>query len=527
MCVRCAFAVKKNMKQKILVMQLSRYGDILMTLPLLEQLSEKYEVYLMYNILFKDIPSLNSDKFSTIPIDFNQYYSYFNSKTLVDNIIIFKELIEEINKTGFDIILNLSSQPISAVFTSLLKASKKFGIYIMYDGTMGISGKNMSFYFEMNEAKKYNHIHQMDFYKTAIDDNIVKYNKYISLKKYADNNIFSKYNIIIESDDKIVAVQPSASISKKEFDINNLKNFLCEFLDKHKKIKVIILGSKSEINKNKIFKHKNIYNLTGKTDIVSLISILNKIDLLITNDTGTMHFAGSLEKKIILLSSGSAFYYETAVYNEKAFIIPPFDCDCYPCVPEYQCSYNKCKTVSVNIIKDLMYLVLFNKPIQNNNRNIYKPVFLNDDYIYYFPQSKTKLNKFSYAGWLYHNLWKSFFYNKKFDYNQVNSILNDYYIIDENIINEVNNCLNHYISLYIQSYDLLKSVNETNIQIKLKQFYTILGYMIEYEQQNEILMPLKKYREVRFHSVNSTDVMFIIKEYTHFFHSWKKIFIQS
>jgi ADP-heptose:LPS heptosyltransferase len=513
------------MKKKILVIQLSRFGDILMTLPLLKELSNKYSVYFLYNILFKDIPLLNTSDFISIPVDFNHYYTKFINNSLLDNINVFNELIDELNQNNFDIVLNLSSQPVSAVLNSLLKAQKKYGLYIMYDGSLGMHGKNMSFFFEMKEAKKYNRLHQMDFYKTASDDFFVNYNSYLPLNQYVSQDVFKKYNLNFSSKDKIITIQPSASLSKKEFDSEKLNNVLLNILNNNENIKIIILGAESEIQKNSIFNGHNFFNLTGKTNIIDLISLLNQSDLLITNDTGTMHFAASLNIKIILISSGSAFFYETAAYNKDVFILAPQNSICYPCQPNKNCLVNECKNISYDVIEELTTALLFNKKFNYSKNDLLKSVFFPDGYIYYIPLNKRKITEIEYAGWLYHHLWKKFFKNEKFVIADINNLLEKYYIIDVEIIKSVNDIFNQYMNMYIQAYDLLKTVTEHNYSIKINQFKTLLDYIINYEDSFDVLLPLKKYREIRFHSVNSTDIITIIKKYTEFFSEWKKLFI--
>jgi ADP-heptose:LPS heptosyltransferase len=50
--------------------------------------------------------------------------------------------------------------------------------------------------------------------------------------------------------------------------------------------------------------HQNILNLTGKLTIPQLVYVLAKADLLIANETGTVHVAASTQTPTIVISQG-------------------------------------------------------------------------------------------------------------------------------------------------------------------------------------------------------------------------------
>lgn len=528
------------MKEKILVIQLSRYGDILMTLPLLKKLSNKYSVYFLINKIFNDEIIFNNLDINVIDIDFNKYYTLFSDNNIKNNIVFFNELIQKINKISFSKVINLSSQPVFSVITTLIKSNQKYGLYMMYDRSFGIYGKNSAFYFEMGFTKKLNHLHQMDYYKTVIDNEKYSYKEYLPFDSLINRDIFKKYNIKKSDNDVFIAVQPSASMPKKEFNKAKLNILLNEIIKENKNIKIIILGSNNEKESNQIFNNQNFYNLTGKTKISDLISILYNIDLLLTNDTGTMHFAGVFKKKILLIPYGSAFYYETSAYSENVFILPPKNCDCYPCSPSFVCNDYKCKEDNFNEIKDtILYLTnetdieknrFYDKKISKTDIrdvNLYKSVFLPDGYIYHFPLNKNKINYIDYIGWLYHNIWKNYFINQSINLKEINKTLENYYILDKEIIEKIITIFNQYMNLYLQSYTILNNLDTNNIEIRLKQFSIILNNISYFEEEYTVLKPLKNYRSVRFHSVDSTDTITIAESYKIYFKEWLRVFNMS
>jgi ADP-heptose:LPS heptosyltransferase len=89
--------------------------------------------------------------------------------------------------------------------------------------------------------------------------------------------------------------------------VNNFVN-LAESLQKEfSTIKFVMLGStkyeKSLVNEFQLAFNGpcEIVNLCGKSRVQDLPSVLNELDLLITNDTGTLHLAVALQKKTVSL----------------------------------------------------------------------------------------------------------------------------------------------------------------------------------------------------------------------------------
>ena len=63
-----------------------------------------------------------------------------------------------------------------------------------------------------------------------------------------------------------------------------------------KEFNVWILGTKQDLKINNM---ENIINFSGKTNLLETISLLSLVDLVVCNDSGLMHIAASLNKKII------------------------------------------------------------------------------------------------------------------------------------------------------------------------------------------------------------------------------------
>ena len=86
---------------------------------------------------------------------------------------------------------------------------------------------------------------------------------------------------------------------------------------------------------------KDPINLIGKTNIPQLAGVLEKLRLLITNDTGTMHLAEAVGTRCISLFFESANPFQTGPYGSGHIICSP-DVECFPCPTTFECPVKKC-----------------------------------------------------------------------------------------------------------------------------------------------------------------------------------------
>lgn len=71
-------------------------------------------------------------------------------------------------------------------------------------------------------------------------------------------------------------------------------------------------------------------NLAGQTSLSVLAAVLERMRLLLTNDTGTMHLAAGLGVPVVAVFLATAQPFDTGPYLEGAISLEP-DMDCHPC----------------------------------------------------------------------------------------------------------------------------------------------------------------------------------------------------
>ena len=138
------------------------------------------------------------------------------------------------------------------------------------------------------------------------------------------NNLFNKRPII--------AFNPSARWVKKRWPALSYATLINRLIQELK-AGIIILGSKEDIRISKeISSLVNGDNAiaTGKTSIKMLTALLERVDLLITNDSGPMHIAAAIGTPVIALF-GPTDHRLTGPYGDNHTVIKK-NMECSPCL---------------------------------------------------------------------------------------------------------------------------------------------------------------------------------------------------
>jgi hypothetical protein len=85
-------------------------------------------------------------------------------------------------------------------------------------------------------------------------------------------------------------------------------------------------------------------NAVGRTGIEELFSLVRRCSLLVTNDTGTMHFAAAGGTPVVMLSIGPAFFQGTGPYSTGNLALQP-NLPCSPCRYNFECHNPVCRNI--------------------------------------------------------------------------------------------------------------------------------------------------------------------------------------
>lgn len=330
---------------KILIINLTRLGDIVQSISLVSGLKKKYPSANIYYLAFKGFSTiLKQVEFIDSVITMDDEALYGNIK---DNFWIsyheVQNCIDKMNLENFDLVIN----PIADVRSSLIASniSKKDLIGFSYNSNYEYQIKNKWPGYHLaseriHGQRNFNLVDvfarsggvKADFKNYSIGTRKEPLPDYIKLKKNTSS--------------RIIGFHIGASRSNKAWEPEKFYQVITRLLQKPN-YKIILLGGKGELPLKKMFdgiNHSNFYNLIGETNLEQLIYTIEQLDIMVTNDTGPMHIACALKRTVLNISLGPVSFWETGPYCESCLIVEA-DISCRPCSFKHQCDHLKCHNI--------------------------------------------------------------------------------------------------------------------------------------------------------------------------------------
>ena len=320
------------------------------------------------------------NKYNFSVIKNNPYVDWFIFIPKQPSLIYTLFLLRKLNKYRFSHAFIFSFGPIFATYANLL-------FYILCIPNR-LGWAHLDYNFLLTRQVKFirhnSHVQNMLDVVRLVGCDSQDFSKEIILnssEEKAAEIIFEKYGI--SEQDLVVLISPGGyghigyTVSRL-WPINRYKS-VCQFLlENYNNIKIIVSGTKQELHLLKSLQSgfgNKIINLGGKISIRQLAAILKKVDLVFTNDNGTLHIADAVRaRKIAAILGPTDPNVITESGNKNIYIISK-KLSCGPCITIEgfkECIYpegQKCLLdLSVkNVIETLMPIVdgVFKEKLQN------------------------------------------------------------------------------------------------------------------------------------------------------------------
>lgn len=122
---------------------------------------------------------------------------------------------------------------------------------------------------------------------------------------------------------RYLVVVPSSAYALKRWPMDHWKKLVERNSDK----KIVVLAGPTDIFTAELNQFSNIVNLTGKTSLLESAAIINRAQVIVTNDTGMLHFSEQLGKKTIALMGPAPFGFP----SRSSTVIMEKNLYCRPC----------------------------------------------------------------------------------------------------------------------------------------------------------------------------------------------------
>lgn len=406
--------------KEVLIINLTRMGDLIQTTPVMAGLKEKHpgvRITLLVSSAFLEICRFIPFIDRLIVFDIKGFLDELSSgnHNLVKSFRYIEDIVEKINEVDYDLALNFTHSTDSAILLSMIKAKETRGIGIDDEGYSVKRHPWIRYFFNVIPGRDYNPFHLCDMHIKVSGAMPQKRGLHLNLTD--DINICAKTILEkegIKDTDHIIGLQLGASAEDKQWHVKSFAN-LADRLTEAFGVKILLTGTSEERSFGEEFetiaKTKPL-NLIGKTNINELVGLLNRCNLFISNDTGPLHIATALGITTINISLASVHFRETGPYGEGHYVITP-DIPCYPCGFRTDCKNRICKdTIDVDKVFILVENILKGKPFEEikdsdlwKGVQVYKSYFDDHGFIDYRPLIKRTLNKEGFFSEIYRNTW--------------------------------------------------------------------------------------------------------------------------
>ena len=283
---------KKQYYKNILIVRTDRIGDVVLTTPAIQALRETFPSAKISILVTPQTKSI---------VEGNPYLDeviVYDAKSKDKGFFGFWYFVFKLMKKHFDLAINyhLKNRTNALIFHACIPCR------------VGFENKKMGFYLNRTisdlrvEGIKHESEYCLDLLKDLGIDTAKRYLLCVSVQQDSEQwikQLFQEHNISLE--DRVVAVHPGASCISKRWPPKRFSEVIEQISLKYK-AKIILIGSGDNrliAREVLIGTRAPVIDLTGKTSVSHLISLLKRCCLLISNDSGPVHLAAGVGTPVV------------------------------------------------------------------------------------------------------------------------------------------------------------------------------------------------------------------------------------
>lgn len=327
--------------QKILIVNLTRLGDLLQTSPTIASLRESdpaAEITLLVDKNFSEVCAGIPGVSRTIETDLDELGKCVldGGRELLRAFESARALVEELREGRFDLALNYSSSRMSAVFMGLLRIPEVRGWCATPEGQRQISHPWSRLFATLCLNREMSDLNLVDHYRSIAGGNPGPQALLFETTTEARERARSLLGGVSQGR-RLVAMQLGASRENRMWPRESFAQVGRDLQETNCHVVLVGGGRERELAsavRAEIGEHST--DLCGRTDIATLAAVLERSQLLVTGDTGPMHLAAAVGTPIVGLFFGPALPYDTGPYGVDHVLLHAA-VECAPCAHSVTC----------------------------------------------------------------------------------------------------------------------------------------------------------------------------------------------
>ncbi|MEI6126507.1 MAG: glycosyltransferase family 9 protein [Pseudomonadota bacterium] len=326
----------------ILVINLARLGDIVQSIPMLENLKQRYpdtSLSLLLNRNFEQVCPLVPHVDEFITLDFMKIRNCMisESSNIEETYAYLKYFYRDLKDKQYKKIINITPHYIG-IYSALLAGESSM--------PEAVPSAWANYYLNITRHWKTLPFHVADLFTKIAGLCPRKVRPQLSVDEAARNaaNAFLRTRGLADND-ILIGLNPGASTPEKQWPVEYFEALAKEILSRSS-ARIILYGTKAEAAHGEYLESrlsgKMVINAIGKTTVAELAALMVRTKILVTNDTGSMHVAAACGTRIISLHMGKEKCISTGPYGEGHIALQP-RLACHPCEKPEQCRTFECR----------------------------------------------------------------------------------------------------------------------------------------------------------------------------------------
>lgn len=345
---------------KILIIQLSAIGDVVLSTPTIRGLREKYpRAFIAYMVepTSSEIVEGNPDLDEVVIFSKDDYVRRAKHEPQANVLRDIADFIDSLRERGFDWVLNLNPTPRSAFLTYLIGSRNIIGLTVDETGKPFLSGNIWVLYKykyfiggkEFLEEPGRLSLAEINLRMGDVDPSSRSLAIFTNEeKKKEGEKLLKDYGI--REEDILIGLNPGSNFETRCWPPERFAR-LGDLLSEEYGAKIIIFGGPTEgdlVNKIAgMMEYRPLVDIPQQTALKRLAVLLKRCNHLITNDTGPMHIAAACGIPVIAICGPT----RVGIYAKGRHIQIQADLSCVGCSPASFCQTKECmKKIEVEIV---------------------------------------------------------------------------------------------------------------------------------------------------------------------------------
>lgn len=335
------FTKNKDKKHKILFIRLDVLGDMVLTLPALKALRECYPGSELSVLASKRGSALLYDQqticaqslFDRLVVWESPWHSKKNVLLGIRDFIRMMRFLASQWKENYDMVIQPVELGTGVLFSTLFLARDTISIIAERLPLAKLMSRHVTSPVFIPTYALY-HIADLPNYavsKAGVEDDAIRNFLFKSLcvsEESISNLLHELYPAGYHGKKTLVLINVGAGHKNRRWDTNKFA-LLCDQLNADKEVFLVIIGGPEEADIANEVAAKcgvNPLNLAGRLSLNDLIALVSLAELIVTSDTGVMHLAASLNKKIVALFGAGLVPFCRPLCDEYAIVRSDLGC---------------------------------------------------------------------------------------------------------------------------------------------------------------------------------------------------------